>query len=297
MKIFSKVLFAVTSAASLLVAPAAFATVSDAAATTVSAKGATVEALNAEGASSAAIGGGTELTLKGSDFQAIKGGAGGVYVMFGWVSEPEGMGWSPTNGGTTGATYRYAPDAEDEENAGYTRYIAFEGSKTASAANGGFVNADGTWETTLMVPTATFESVDREGEPMTVDCLKDICGVITIGAHGTKNGNNETFTPVTFVEDIAAGVIDDESDNLSDSSSEPAPSESTEAGASEGAGTETSAPAPAESSQSGDSNESEVAADQESGMSPVLWIIGGAAVLIVAVVAVLKKSNRTTYND
>ena len=31
----------------------------------------------------------------------------------------------------------------------------------------------------------------------TVDCRKVTCGVITVGAHGVANANNETFTPVT----------------------------------------------------------------------------------------------------
>lgn len=293
MKNFSKVLFAVTSAAALFAAPVASATESSEAAQTVSAKGAVVEALNSEGASTAANEGGTELTLKGSGFQAIKGGAGGVYVMFGWVSDPESMAWSPTNGGTTGANYRYAPDAEDETNAGYTRYVAFEGSKTAAAANGGFVNADGTWETNLMVPASKFESMDRDGNPTTVDCEKEICGVITIGAHGTKNGNNETFTPITFVADTAASAEPaiEESTEATQETSAPAESASPETSA-----TESEESQPKESSAT-DSSESTEAEEDASPLTIALIAIGGIAVLAVVIVLAVKKSKSTTYND
>ena len=37
--------------------------------------------------------------------------------------------------------------------------------------------------------------LDRAGNVHTVDCRKVTCGVITVGAHGVTNANNETFTP------------------------------------------------------------------------------------------------------
>ncbi len=208
---------------------------------TVSVSGASVEALNESGFPTAAIDGGTVLTLKGSGFQAIKNGAGGIYVVFGWVSDTDGLSWAPSNGGQTGENYRYVPDAEDETNQGHSRYIAFEGSKTAAAANGGFIAEDGTWETELAIPSATFESMDRDGNPTDVDCLKDTCGVITFGAHGVKNGNNETFTPITFVADTTVDPADvvaeqaeepigDESEQPSESASEPADTHTQETG-------------------------------------------------------------------
>lgn len=135
----------------------------------------------------------TQLRLNGSGFQSVKNGFGGIYVMFGWVDS----GWRPSEGGATGTDYRYVPD--DEANpTGYISFVTFPGSSTAYAANGGEVAADGTWSAVLNVPGATFTSLDREGDPTEVDCREVQCGIITIGAHGVKNANNETFTPITF---------------------------------------------------------------------------------------------------
>ncbi|KQX74967.1 MULTISPECIES: hypothetical protein [Aeromicrobium] len=136
----------------------------------------------------------TTLEVKGSGFQSIKGGHGGVYVFFGTVSGT----WQPSRGGQVGTNYRYVPDSESKNNQGFQRFVAFPGSDTAGAANGGTIAADGRWSTSLTVPGATFKTVDRSGKAVEVDCLKVTCGVITIGAHGVKNARNETFTPVAF---------------------------------------------------------------------------------------------------
>ncbi|KZE89590.1 hypothetical protein [Microbacterium sp. TNHR37B] len=135
----------------------------------------------------------TKLRVTGSGFQSIKNGFGGIYVMFGWVDD----GWRPSQGGVTGADYRYVPDDEDKPT-GYISFVAFPGSSTSYAANGGEVDAAGRWSAVLDVPGATFTSLDRDGKPGEVDCRVVQCGVITIGAHGVKNANNETFTPITF---------------------------------------------------------------------------------------------------
>lgn len=135
----------------------------------------------------------TKLRVTGSGFQSIKNGFGGIYVMFGWVDD----GWRPSQGGVTGTDYRYVPDDEDKPT-GYISFVAFPGSSTSYAANGGEVDAAGTWSAVLDVPGATFTSLDRDGKPGEVDCRVVQCGVITIGAHGVKNANNETFTPITF---------------------------------------------------------------------------------------------------
>ena len=55
----------------------------------------------------------TELTVRGSGFQVVQGGFGGVYVMFGWVRDPAGGSWRPSRGGLTGQDYQYIPDSED----------------------------------------------------------------------------------------------------------------------------------------------------------------------------------------
>lgn len=44
----------------------------------------------------------TEVSLSGSGFQSVPGGFGGIYVFFGWVEDPSGGSWRPSNGGRTG---------------------------------------------------------------------------------------------------------------------------------------------------------------------------------------------------
>jgi hypothetical protein len=136
----------------------------------------------------------TRLSLRGAGFQAVKGGFGGVYVVFGWVDAR----WRPSQGGVSGQDFVYVQDSEDKNNHGYQRFVSFENGGTLSAANGGVVRADGTWATTLIVPGATFPAQGRDGGVRQVDCRAVRCGVITFGAHGVVSPQNETFTPVTF---------------------------------------------------------------------------------------------------
>lgn len=140
----------------------------------------------------------TTLRVSGSGFQSIKGGHGGIYVMFGTVRS----GWQPSKGGITGVDYFYVPDSEAKNNQGFLKYVAFPGSDTASSANGGVMSSSGSWSTQLVVPGATFKAYDRHGKAKTIDCAKVTCGVFTIGAHGVSNSHNETFTPVR-VESLA----------------------------------------------------------------------------------------------
>ncbi|WP_051217972.1 hypothetical protein [Nocardioides insulae] len=157
----------------------------------------------------------TTVTVSGSGFQSIQGGHGGIYVFFGMVKD----GWRPSQGGQTGQDYLYVPDSESKNNAGYQRFVAFPGSDTAGAANGGTVQADGSWSTRLVIPGATFQSADREGNATTVDCQKVTCGIITIGAHGVVNSSNESFTPVQF-EDLRAEGDSNAGDGSGDDSDE-----------------------------------------------------------------------------
>lgn len=142
----------------------------------------------------------TTLKVGGSGFQSIRGGHGGIYVFFGTVSS----GWRPSQGGVTGKDYFYVPDSESAANAGHQKYVAFPGSDTASSANGGVVSANGRWSTTITVPGARFQAVDRNGKARSIDCRKVTCGIITVGAHGVANAANETFTPVS-VADLYGG--------------------------------------------------------------------------------------------
>ncbi|WP_232680957.1 hypothetical protein [Nocardioides sp. R-C-SC26] len=140
----------------------------------------------------------TTLTVRGSGFQVVRGGFGGAYVMFGWVSDPRGDSWRPSRGGLTGEDYQYIPDAEDAaDNQGYLKYVAFPGSSTAGEA-ATVLSDRGSFSLDLVVPGPVFQSVDRDGDLAEVDCRRVSCGIITVGAHGVKNATNESFTPVRF---------------------------------------------------------------------------------------------------
>ncbi|MDF2990946.1 MAG: hypothetical protein K0S37_1460 [Microbacterium sp.] len=189
-----------------------------AAALIVVAAGAAVSAAPAWAAASVSISGpsgsasvdpedATEVTVSGSGFQSIEKGFGGVYVLFGWVDDAAGGSWRPSAGGVVGEDYRYVPDAESADNNGFQRFLAFPGSQTESSANG-TLGADGSWSIGMVIPGAVFESQDRDGNVTEVDCRRVTCGIITIGAHGVKNANNETFTPVSFAAAGAAPTAD-----------------------------------------------------------------------------------------
>lgn len=176
-----------------------------------------ISVVNDRGTSAADLQYRTRLTISGRGFQVVKGGFGGVYVMFGWVDDPRGGSWKPSRGGVTGTDYRYIPDAEDAAtNQGYLRFIAFPGSSTASEANA-VLSASGGFTVSLTVPGPTFQSVDRNGKVVSVDCRTVTCGVITIGAHGVKNPANESFTPVRFTTVYDAAPAGGEESTSADS--------------------------------------------------------------------------------
>lgn len=151
----------------------------------------------------------SSLELSGSGFQSVEGGFGGVYVLFGWVDDPSGGNWRPSKGGATGTNYRYVYD--DETNpTGYQVFVAFPGSSTEYAANGGKLAANGSWNATIRIPGSSFTSYDRAQNEAQVDCTDVQCGIITIGAHGVTNANNESFTPIDFSAPAAAPAGDAE---------------------------------------------------------------------------------------
>lgn len=193
----------------LAVAAAALATGLTTATTAPASAAARISVVNDKGTAAADVRYRTELTINGSGFQAVQGGFGGIYLMFGWVRDAKGGSWKPSKGGVTGKDYRYIPDAEDASNQGYLKFIAFPGSSTASEANA-VLTKNGGFRLTLNVPGPTFQSVDRNGKVSTVDCTKVTCGVITIGAHGVKNPANETFTPVRFTDVYDAAPAGDD---------------------------------------------------------------------------------------
>ncbi|WP_282944899.1 hypothetical protein [Cellulomonas endometrii] len=167
---------------------------------------ASVTVTGPSGGASTPADGPSTLRVSGSGFQSVPGGLGGIYVMFGWVDDPAGGSWRPSSGGLTGEDYRYVPDSESASNEGHQKFVAFPGSDTEGAANGGVLAADGTWATELSIPGPRFTAQDRSGATTQVDCTQVQCGVITIGAHGVKNATNETFTPVSFGAGPGAGA-------------------------------------------------------------------------------------------
>ena len=153
---------------------------------------------SSEGGTRASTTGPTTFQVKGSGFQSLPNAFGGIYMMFGWVSDPSGGSWKPSNGGRTGTDLLYVPDSESKNNQGYQKFIAFPGSSTKDSANGGEIASNGTISLNLVVPGPRFTAQDREGNAKDVDCLKVQCGIITIGAHGVVNAKNESFTPISF---------------------------------------------------------------------------------------------------
>lgn len=142
------------------------------------------------GGAVASTSGPTTFTVSGSGFQAVQGGFGGVYVGFGWVN---GSNWGPSKGGATGNSFDYVPDDQSKNNQGYQTFVAFPGSETAGEAQG-TMGSDGSFRVQMAVPGPTFTGAGGKR----IDCLKVTCGFFTWGAHGVRNGANESFTPVTF---------------------------------------------------------------------------------------------------
>jgi hypothetical protein len=163
-----------------------------------------VQVQNAVGTAVASTTEPTTVTVSGTGFQSVEGGFGGIYVMFGWVDDAAGGTWTPSQGGESGVDYRYAADTASIDNEGFQRFVAFPGSDTAAAANGGELAADGTWSVTMTIPTPQLDLIGQDGTTTAVDCTVETCGILTIGAHGVANAANESFTPITFAADLAA---------------------------------------------------------------------------------------------
>lgn len=232
------------------------------------------------GDAAAFVDGETTLELAGSGFQSVEGGFGGIYVAFGWVS---GDGWGPSEGGVSGENYLYVADGMTaEENTGLMQFIAFPGSSTSAEA-GGEMASDGTWSTTLVVPGPVLELSDAGGNTREVDCTVEQCGVLTFGAHGLRNANNETFSPIAFVVDDGAPVQESTSPEETPAV-DPAEEDSVE---------ETAPPAEDASGDAASDDAGDTGTEQGGGALPVI-IAGAAAALIAVVVGVVVKLRRSS---
>jgi hypothetical protein len=230
----------------------------------------------------------TRFTLNGAGFQSVPNGFGGIYVLFGVV---EGA-WKPSQGGQSGVNYTYIQDTEEAQNNGYQRFVAFPGDPTAAAANGGTLAANGTWSADLVVPGAVFKAAGRDGAIRTIDCRVSQCGIITIGAHGVVNANNETFTPIRFAVPAGAAApttpaapatsAPPQSTSAAPTTSAPAPT--TPAPPSTSAAPTTSTPPSSTAATSGSASPVAAADDLDSGIGPWPWIGGGVALLLLLAV-------------
>lgn len=138
----------------------------------------------------------TSVTVSGSGLQSIPKAFGGIYVTFGYLKNTGR--WRPSQGGKAGKDFFYIADAQSKSNQGYQRFVAFPGSSTADSANGGTLSASGSFKLKMVIPGPTFIAESTTGSKMNVDCRQVQCGIITFGAHGVANGNNESFTPLSF---------------------------------------------------------------------------------------------------
>lgn len=217
------------------------------------------------------VDGPTTVTLTGTGFQYVPNAPGGLYVMFGVVSDP--ASWAPSQGGQSGVTYSYAGDD------GAISMIGFAGGST-DAGDGTAIQPDGSWTTQITIPGP--EIVLGSGRPgaestggEAVDCREVTCGVITIGAMGNVNANNESFTPVVFAEP------------------EPEPTE-------EPTPEPTAEPAEEATADADTDTDAEAApAETEGEASATGWIVGGiaAGVAVLAAVIAFAVRNRAKKSD
>lgn len=241
--------------------------------------------------------GSTTVTLTGSGFQYLPNAPGGVYVFFGAVSDPHTNAWAPSQGGQSGSTYSYA------NTPGSTLLIAFQGGSSADAANG-IIDANGAWTAQMTIPGSRFSGTSgnphagQTQQGAEIDCLAVQCGIITIGAHGNVNSNNESFSPVGFV--TASGAVQsgtggqsftDEATVIDLPSSQTATPETPEATEEDEA--QTAAPR-ANEAQADDAAATGEAEQQSDGVSIAVVAALGVAVLavIAAVIALIVRRSR-----
>lgn len=216
----------------------------------------------------------TRVTISGSGFQYVPNAPGGIYVFFGVVSDPSSNAWAPSQGGASGTTYSYASTE------GSILLVAFEGGSSASEA-GALIDANGNWSAEFTIPGSSFTLSSgnphggeaQEGE--TVDCLQQTCGIITIGAHGNVNANNESFTPVTFA--------------AAEEPAEPVPTENPEPTATTAPSTDADADAQADEESLGFLGGTDV--------GTVVLIAAGALVAIGVVLWIVVAARRTRTSD
>lgn len=252
--------------------------------------GASVTVVGPTGGASASPDGETTVSLTGTGFQSIDGGFGGIYVLFGWVADGA---WQPSAGGTFGVGYAYQPDTQAAENSGYQKFVTFPGSTTASEANGSELALDGSWATDLVIPGPVLSVTDAAGaNPRDIDCRVETCGVLTFGAHGVVNANNETFTPISFAPAEAAAPVETTAPEAAPAeTAEPTAAEASTSDATEATGNSSVASAEANGETEG------------TGSSAAPWVVArsaaaaGIGAATAAIVAARRRRSTTPQTD
>ncbi|WP_449282312.1 hypothetical protein [Leucobacter sp.] len=232
-----------------------------------------------------AVDGSTTVTLTGSGFQYVPNAPGGIYVFFGAVSDPGTNSWAPSQGGRSGSTFGYASAS------GSQLLVGFAGGDSASASTS-LIDANGDWTAQMTIPGAVFDSVSgnpHAGESQAggrIDCLQVQCGIITIGAHGMVNANNESFTPVAFV--TASGALESGTTGQSftdDATVIDIPAEEPAATGSEEPAQETERDAAGEPDAAPADEAAAAAASADEGLDTSLLALGALGIAVLALLA------------
>lgn len=144
---------------------------------------------------------------------------GGVYVFFGWVSDPVRFGPSIRTANSTdgnfGFTYVYpgeggdASTRDEGDAGGLMRLVSFTAGGESGESASTHMDRDGNWSTQMELRGSRFTyTVPGTGESRTVDCQQTQCGIYTIGAHGKTSATNERFVPLTFTGTADQAPID-----------------------------------------------------------------------------------------
>ena len=163
----------------------------------------------------------SEVTVTGTDYLVPPHAPGvdvfgGVYVFFGWVSDPNRFGpsirSSTSNDGNYGVTYAYPGDGGDpgtrDDGTGSMRLVSFTAGGESGQATDFHMDDHGNWTTTLHIYGSTFTTTNPStGETRSYDCQQVQCGVMTMGAHGNASATNEKFTPLNFTGSAPATPI------------------------------------------------------------------------------------------
>lgn len=117
-------------------------------------------------------------------------GKGGIYVVVGQPKDINSEAWRRSKNGTTG------PGPDDDFTYGLPRFVAHQNSKDGDVADG-MMDANGHWSFDLELPGAQLDGFFNDS----INCLDAPCAVMSFGAHGVINADNEALTRLYFTGD------------------------------------------------------------------------------------------------